>query len=405
MNAQLLHTRLAAFAVGAALAACAIAAIWLAFPAQAEQQEGMEYGYVYSGAKAASADFVEANLGGESLVVFGSSEFSTPRKVVPQVPSQVFGTADYGLRLMLVGEAYDQSLWHAMALGALAAKGIPNGKAAIIVTPGWFTDGGLDADTFKTRFSFSHYAAFRANPNVPDEAKSYVQERLAELGIDETTLHAAAPELPQDFLNSAALAALDDFKLRQGLVEVREKGMQLADAPESAEPDFEAMREEAAAMGAEKSTTNDWGLEDAFYTEQLEPVLGDIAGSRADETYGDTPEYDDLDCFLSVADACGVEVLVVLAPECGPYYDHIGISKAVRESCYEHVRAVVGEHGGASIADFSDREYEKYFLYDIVHFGWTGWIDVEQSLYEFAHGRGAAADAGAASGGAGAAEG
>ena len=50
--------------------------------------------------------------------MFGSSEFSTPKKVVPQVPVGVFGENDYGLRCMLVGEAYDQSLWHAIALSA-----------------------------------------------------------------------------------------------------------------------------------------------------------------------------------------------------------------------------------------------------------------------------------------------
>jgi D-alanine transfer protein len=47
----------------------------------------------------------------------------------------------------------------------------------------------------------------------------------------------------------------------------------------------------------------------------------------------------------------------------------------------------VNAHGAsAKLADFSDREYEKYFLFDIVHFGWTGWIDVEQAIYEFAKG-------------------
>ena len=55
-----------------------------------------------------------------------------------------------------------------------------------------------------------------------------------------------------------------------------------------------------------------------------------------------------------------------------------------RKACYDHVRSIVGGHESAKLADFSDREYEKYFLYDIVHFGWTGWIDVEQSIYEFA---------------------
>jgi len=38
---------------------------------------------------------------------------------------------------------------------------------------------------------------------------------------------------------------------------------------------------------------------------------------------------------------------------------------------------------GCAVADFSDREYEQYFLYDIVHFGWTGWVDVEEAIYDF----------------------
>ena len=386
MKPHLLHTRLIALVIGVGIALCAVAAIWLVFPAQATLRDGIEYGYVYSGTKSSSTEFMEANLDDESLVVFGSSEFSTPRKIVPQVPSVVFGTNDYGLRLMLVGEAYDQSLWHAIALGAFEGAGVPRGKVAIIVTPGWFTDGGQDPETFKTRFSYSLYDAFCANPHVPEQAKQYVRERLEALGVDETTLNAASPALPQDYLNKAALGALDDFKLRQGLVEVREKGQELVESDHPSAPDFASMRADAAKMGAEKSTTNDWGLEDAFYTEQLEPVLDELAGSRAGETYTDTPEYDDLACFLDIAEACQLETLVILAPEMGPYYDLIGIPADVRAGCYDRVRSIVNGRDGVEIADFSDKEYEKYFLYDIVHFGWTGWIDVEKSIYEFAQG-------------------
>ena len=383
MDSRTLHTRLAALVVGAAVAVVAVVCAFVLFPNQAIVRERIDYGYVYSGTKSSSVDFVESALTDESLIVFGSSEFSTPRRVVPQVPGQVFGTADYGVRLMLVGEAFDQSLWHTMALGAFEGAGIPQRKVAIIATPGWFTDGGQDADTFGTRFSYSLYRAFAANPHVPDDAKAYVRKRLLEQGIDEVTVNAAAPTLPQDYLNGWVIGALDDLKLRQGLVEVRGKGTELVDAAEPAVPDFAAMRAEAAKMGAEKSTTNDWGLEDAFYREQLEPALPDLKDSRAGETYSDTPEYDDLSCFLDVADACGVKVLVVLAPESGPYYDYIGIDAETRKGCYDRVREVVASHK-AQLADFSEREYEKYFLFDIVHFGWTGWIDVEQSLYEFA---------------------
>lgn len=379
----MLHSRLAALAAGIALALGAIALVCLLFPAQSLTREGIDYGYVYSGAKSSSVEFVEAAMTEESLLVFGSSELSTPKRLVPQVPAQVFGTADYGLRLMLVGEAFDQSLWHAIALGAYQKAGIPRNKVALIVTPGWFVDGGQDADTFGTRFSYSLYSDFCSNPQVPDEAKAYVRSRLEELGTDETALNAASPVLPQDYLNAFALKALDDLKLRQGLIEVRGKGIDLVDEEIPAIPDFETLRREAAETGEQMSTTNDWGVEDAFYTNQLEPALADAQGSRADETYSDTPEYDDLNCFLDIADACGVEVLVVLSPEMGPYYDYIGIGQETRAASYERVRSIVAKHS-AQLADFSDREYEKYFLYEIVHFGWTGWVDVEESLYRFA---------------------
>ena len=380
---RILHTRLAALVIGVGVAVCAIVLVFALFPAQSQLRNGIEYGYVYSGAKSSSVDFVEANLSDESLLVLGSSELSTPKRLVPQVPSEVFGTTDYGLRLMLVGEAYDQSLWHAIALGAYDGAGIPNKQVAIIVTPNWFTDGGQDAETFKTRFSYSLYQRFSANERIPDEAKRYIRKRLEENGVEQTQLDAADPSMPQDYLNALAYGALDDLKLRRDLVDVRAKGSELVDAQVPATPDFKVLREEAEQTGAQMSTSNDWGAEDSFYTEQLAPMLDDLKGSRADETYSDTPEYDDLDCFLDIADACGIEVLVVLSPEMGPYYDHIGIDKDTREGCYDHVRSIVLDHG-AQLADFSDREYEKYFMYDIVHFGWTGWVDVEQSLYDFA---------------------
>lgn len=386
MEPRIVHTRLASLAIGVGLALCIIAAIWMLFPAQSIVRDGIEYGYVYSGTKSSSTSFAEANMDDRSLIVFGSSEFSTPRKIVPQVPSNVFGGTDYGLRLMLIGEAYDQSLWHAIALGAFEDAGMPRNKAVIIVTPGWFTDGGIDGETFKTRFSYSLYQAFCANARIPDSAKAYVRARLHDLGIEDSTLDAASPTLPQDYLNGLVLGGLDDLKLRQGLLEVRDKGMDFPPAsigdPEI--PDFAALRAEAEAMGAEKTSSNDWGLEDSFYLEQLEPVFDELANSRSDETYSDTPEYDDLDCFLDIAEACGIDALVILAPEMGPYYDYIGISKETRKGCYDRVRDIVAQHDTVQIADYSDREYEKYFLYDIVHFGWTGWVDVEQSIYEFA---------------------
>ena len=384
MEPRLLHTRLIALLCGVAVAACAIVGVSLAFPRQAECDSQTDYGYVYSGMKSQSVDFAKAAMTDESLLLFGSSELSTPASIVPQVPGAVFGENDYGLRLMCVGEAYDQSLWQAIALGAFAQGGVPRDKAVLIVGPGWFVDGGQDADTFGTRFSYSLYAGFCENSAIPAAVKAYVCDRLLELGIDETQVSSSAGSMPQDALNAAVFGAIDDLKIRQGLIEVRAEGMPLVDEAAPATPDFATMREQALVDGAAISTTNDWGVEDGFYTKRLEPVLDGAAGSRADETYSDTPEYDDLDAFLDVADACGIDVLLVVSPVMGPYYDHIGITADTREACYDRIRAIAAKHGSAKLADFSDREYEKYFLYDIVHFGTVGWTDLNEAIYNFA---------------------
>lgn len=384
MEARPLHTRLVAFVIGVCIAVAACCAIAFSFPPQADVEEGVDYGYVYSGVKSASVPFMQAAMDDESLLMFGSSEFSTPAKTVPEVPAAVFGQAeyDYGLHLMLVGEAYDQSLWHAIAFGACCAEGVPRDKVVIFVGPGWFVDGGMDPETFKTRFSYALYEGFCANASISDDVKAYVRGRLEGLGIEETLLNAASPALPQDYLNAWALRAIEDLKARQGLVEVRERGL-ARPTERAAAPDFEALHEQALEDAAEKSTTNDWGLEDRFYTKQLEPVLDDLKDARAGETYSDTEEYDDFNCFLDIADACGIEVLVVIEPELGPYYDHIGITADTRKACYDRIREVAQAHS-AHIADFSDREYEKYFMFDIVHFGWTGWVAAEESVWDFA---------------------
>ena len=384
MEAKLLHTRLISLLIGVLVALAAVLAICFALPAQADVDENVDYGYVYSGVKSSSVPFMKAAMDDASLLMFGSSEFSTPARIVPQVPAAVFGKTDYGLHLMLVGEAFDQSLWHTIALGACAQEGVPRNKVVIFVGPGWFADGGVDASTFATRFSYALYAGFCANEAIPEETKAYVRERLSELGVGDTELNAAEPMLPQDYLNSTAFDTIGDLKTRQGLDEVRAKG--IADAPlASAPPDFKVLREQALDDAHHMSTNNEWGLEDHFYTDKLEPVLEDLKGARAGETYSDTSEYDDLDCFLDVADACDIEVLVVIEPELGPYYDYIGIPPETRKACYDRIREVALSHS-AQIADFSDSEYEKYFMYDIVHFGWLGWVDAEESVWNFAMG-------------------
>ena len=378
-----IRKRLIALVIGLLCAAGMTLSFLVFLPSQSEHDTSKDYGYIYSGAKSSSVDFVRANLRDDSLLMLGSSELSTPAKSVPQIPVEVFGKHNYGLHAMCVGEAFDQCLWDAIALGAFADGGLPRGKVVLTVGLGQFTDGGIDASTFGERFSYTLYAGFCKNSAIPEDVRSYVRSRLQELETNETVLSAAAPSNLFDAVNGAAYGLTDSLRLQNELRRVRAKALPMAAEPAET-PDWAALREWGLEDAKRMSTNNDWGAEDHFWSEQLEPALKGLEGARASETYTQTPEYTDLDCFLQVCDACDVEPLIVISPSMGPYYDYIGISRETREAAYQRIRDVVASHERAQLADFSDREYEQYFLFDIVHFGWTGWIDVEQAVYEFA---------------------
>jgi len=40
---------------------------------------------------------------------------------------------------------------------------------------------------------------------------------------------------------------------------------------------------------------------------------------------------------------------------------------------------------GFQVENFGDHEYDAYFLQDIMHLGWKGWVYVDESLDRFYH--------------------
>ena len=86
--------------------------------------------------------------------------------------------------------------------------------------------------------------------------------------------------------------------------------------------------------------------------------------------------------FLDVANAHDMEVLLISVPMNGIWYDYIGYDKSKRARYYDRVRSLA-EEKGAKLADFAEREYEPYFLADVMHLGWKGWLDVTRSVVDF----------------------
>lgn len=347
---------------------------------------GRLYDYVYASGKSESVDFLTANMSDDGYLCFGSSEWYISKGRVSMCPQAVFGETDAGVDMTYVGEGYDQSLWQAIAAGAYGSSGkVKNRKVMIVVSPQWFFKRAGDESKFYTMFSYSLYRAFMQSDAISSDTKAYVRQRCADLGVDAGKLAAASHDTPLDAINDAAYATVDSWRLRSELANIEGLAPLKSDARKAAEesgtqgtePDWDALLAQAETEGEAACTNNDYGVYDEFWEKNhtFDPELFENFDDAEDE-------YADLSCFLEVCREVGFEPLVCILPVHGPWYDVSDVASGNRQEYYDRIRAICDE-AGASYADFSGFEYEKYFLCDTVHPGWKGWVRIEHAFYDF----------------------
>ena len=312
-----------------------------------------------------NVDFVANNMSADGLLCFGSSEWYISKDRVSMCPQAVFGESSAGVDMTYIGEGYDQSLWQAIAAGAYGTGGkVKNRKVVLMVSPQWFFKGSGDENKFYTKFSYSLYCACMQSDQLSDKTKAYIRSRCSALGIEDDKLAAASRDTPADAINDAPTKS--------------DARRQLEATGQANEPDWDALLSRAEAEGEASCTNNDFGVYDAFWERNytFDPELYQNFDQVADE-------YADLACFLQVCHEVGLEPLVCILPVHGQWYDVSDVSQADRQAYYERIRQICTA-AGASYADFSGFEYEKYFLCDTVHPGWKGWVRIEHAVYDFA---------------------
>lgn len=333
------------------------------------------------------------NLNEGSFPVFGSSEFQHGADT-PYHPSKIF--ADNRFNPMLIGAGYYQSLSHAVTLAAIEPS-MTQRKAVLILSPQWFRKSGVVDQAYASRFSETHYVGMLENEKLSEATKTYISERTCELlQVDEKTrdhvlthdkvlwkqegnaLENGLESLWNLFLHEKDLFTISALQNADRIKE----GTGLPENDQDQEPDWEALLSQAEAEG-EKENQNQFYIDDASY-KRLEPHLESKKNKDSDAVngYQNSPEYDDLRCFLQVCRELDIEPMLVIMPVNGYYYDYTGFPKEARQGYYEKVRAVAAEYN-ARVADFSDQEYTKYFFEDRVHLGKKGWVLVNESLYRF----------------------
>ena len=327
----------------------------------------------------------------ESIAVLGSSELSASDKVA--FPPFLFNRGSANYNMVLIGGANFQSLAQAINVGALQ-NNIKNNKVVLIVSPQWFKRSGISDVDFSSRFEEANYVEFIRNSNISEETKKAVCNRVNNLLAADPIELGRVKKYQDVYMNRKAnpltcleMSTYSAFKNAKTRFELAKELKQIEPLDYNKytkieEVDFNELLVLAEKKGIKECTTNGFGVYDEYYNTYIKDSLEEKKNSNVNESFATSKEYDDLKLFLDVCEDTGIDPLIVNVPVNGRWYDYTGFDKADRNTYYQNVRNICQDYN-VELADFSEREYEKYFLKDIMHMGWKGWVYLDEAVYSF----------------------
>lgn len=107
-----------------------------------------------------------------------------------------------------------------------------------------------------------------------------------------------------------------------------------------------------------------------------------MEGKNKDHSYAESLEYDDFQLMLDILKEAGAKPLFVIIPVNGAYYDYTGFPQKGRQDYYNRIKQQISE-SGFTYADYSDHEYDPYFMRDTIHIGWKGWVYLDEDMQKF----------------------
>lgn len=342
-----------------------------------------------------SYDAIALNLGKNTMPVLGSSEFHHGVKTAYH-PRKVFKDKD--IDVMLVGSAYTQSLYHATLVGGIAPK-LQNRKVVLIVSPSWFKKEGVKANAFAARFSESEYIAMLENPelsvdlkedianetliglgkytDIRNRVKRYNRIFLTKNGTFGDRLYYYGRKL---FINEkdkvSVISALKTTKIKKSSMENNNKII------EKSNIDWVKLTKDADRYSEKKAGDNPFYMYDNFYRKKIVPRLDNKRDSSLGDSYRQSPEYYDLNCFFKVCQQSDIEVKIIILPINGYWYDYTGFPIEEREQARIKVKEMAKKYD-ASVVDLYDNSYDKYFFEDAVHPSGKGWIKINEAILKF----------------------
>lgn len=334
----------------------------------------------------------------DNIIIYGSSELRTLD--ISTHPVNFFADKRTGFQVNLVGRGSCQSLIHAINI-ASTGDSLAGKKVVLITSPQSYVEGGIAPDLFAANFSELQYMELMLDPSVSDDIKEYISLRVHELIGEYAAITGNNPysNKPADLMSNQRECTVGSYLLRpyyrlsRRLLSLKDK---ISSGKLIARLDADAIKppllrdinwgdelEQAVLDGVGASANNDFGMLDDYYTTYVGRKLAQMEGKEADLSYSISKEYGDLKVLLDICKLKGIEPLFVHVPMHGAWSDFTGFSADRREEYYGNVRDIVGSYDNVQLVDLTEYEYEEYFLCDVMHLGWKGWLEVDKAIDEY----------------------
>ena len=346
--------------------------------------------YSTSYEKYKSRDILTSNITPNTLVLLGSSELVATINE-DYHPNKIFNYNDFNI--MQIGTSYSQNIVQASTLGSIEAA-MSKRKVAIIESVQWFEKDGTHQDAFLNKASQEHIFQTLSNKKISKDTKEKLIDRIIEITKGNKLQNDLYKKYKSYFIEGKGtfidkkLLELDNtiysFKLKHIFYQKHAKSDYPSLGDKTPDYDWEKMTNQFVEEVKKKTDNNDYAVDNNYYNTYLKDRYTSLKNSNKDLSYLESPEYSDMELFLTVAKELGIEVEVIIFPVNGKWNDYTGVSREMREKTYKKIEDVAKNYG-ATVLNYGNREYDDYFLFDVMHVGVKGWMEVEKELYKFAN--------------------
>ena len=337
-----------------------------------------------------SKDIITENITPNTLVLLGSSELTATINESYH-PNKIFNYEDFNI--MQIGTGYSQNIIQASTLGSIEGA-MKNRKVAIVESVQWFAKGGLQNDAFLNKASQEHIYNTMTNNKISKKTKEKLINRVIELTSNNKGQNDIYKKYKEYFIeNKGSFIDGEILKMDSYIYSFKNKTQFYSNKGKTDYPlsgqntpnyDWDSLTNDFVEEVKKTTNNNDYAVDNKYYNTYLAKNYSTFRDSNKGISYLESPEYIDYEIFLDVAKELGMKVEVIIFPVNGKWNDYTGVSKEMREQAYRNIEEMAKKYDNVKVLNYGNREYDDYFLFDVMHVGVKGWMEVERELYKFA---------------------